>query len=166
MQTKPWYVDLDFIVSAQLDDDAAFDVLAALSEFSAQLSIRPDRKSGSLSLTVDATTAKAAADMAADSLKPVSEFAGNVEIVQLDVMTEEVREAINETPSIPELVGYAEIADMAGVSRQRAREIAQRAGFPVAVVETAAGPLRVKAAVDRWIASWDRSPGRRKAVAV
>lgn len=164
MTIKPWYIDLDFTSSRKLEDEAAFDVLAALSEYSAQFSLHTDRNAGSLSATVDARNAKAAAEKAADLLTQVSELIGDVEIVQLDVMTEEVREHINDSPSIPDLVGYAEIAEMARVSRQRAREIAQRPGFPVAVVETASGPLRVKAAVARWIESWDRSPGRRKVV--
>jgi hypothetical protein len=61
---------------------------------------------------------------------------------------------------IPELVGYAEIATMAAVSRQRARELPGKPGFPPPAVTTATGPLRVKADVELWLSSWDRTPGR------
>jgi len=63
-------------------------------------------------------------------------------------------------PSIPELVGYAEIAEMAGVTRQRAAQLGDVIGFPAAVVETKAGPLRVKSQVARWLSRWERKPGR------
>lgn len=61
---------------------------------------------------------------------------------------------------IPELVGYAEIATMAGVSRQRARELSGKPGFPPPAVVTASGPLRVKAEFELWLSSWERTPGR------
>jgi hypothetical protein len=62
-------------------------------------------------------------------------------------------------PSLPELVGYAEVADMAGVSRQRARQLARLPGFPAAVVETRSGPLRVRSQVETWLTR-ERKPGR------
>lgn len=63
--------------------------------------------------------------------------------------------------SIPELVGYAEIAAMAGVSRQRARQLADLQSFPAAVARTQAGPLWDKAQVEAWIERWKRkSEGR------
>lgn len=161
MASTPWYVEVGYQLSTPLSDDAAFDAIEALSDHAAAMSIHTDRKSGSVSATVEARNAKAAAESAATLLASAKEFLGDVEIVQLDVMTEAVRTERNNALSIPALVGYAEIADMAKVSRQRARDIAQREGFPVAVVETAAGPLRVKSAVESWIRTWDRTPGRR-----
>lgn len=65
-----------------------------------------------------------------------------------------------ETPTIPDLVGYAEIAEIAGVSRSRARQFADLDGFPAPVVETAAGPLRLKSAVQAWVATRNTKPGR------
>lgn len=47
-------------------------------------------------------------------------------------------------PLFPEVVGYSEIADMAGVTRQRARKFATHAGFPSPVIKTAHGPLMAK----------------------
>ena len=64
-------------------------------------------------------------------------------------------------PAIPPLVGYAEIAEMAGVSRQRARELPNLPDFPPAVTETSSkGPLRVRSQVANWIQGWERRAGR------
>jgi hypothetical protein len=62
-------------------------------------------------------------------------------------------------PSIPELVGFAEIADMADVSRQRARQLADLPNFPIAVVKTSSGPLRVRRQVEAWLGRWERKRG-------
>ncbi|GAA5203106.1 hypothetical protein GCM10025773_32100 [Microbacterium jejuense] len=61
-----------------------------------------------------------------------------------------------------EVVGYAEIADMAQVSRQAARAWADNPTFPPAVIETAQGPLRAKDAVQAWLEN--RNTRRRKLV--
>lgn len=66
----------------------------------------------------------------------------------------------HEPPSRPSppLAGYAEIA---GVSRQRARELGTLPGFPPAVVETQSGPLQMRSQVEAWVAKWERTkPGR------
>lgn len=66
-------------------------------------------------------------------------------------------------PLVPQLVGYAEIAQMAGVSRQRARELADLVGFPPVAVETHAGPLRARSQVEGWLSRWERKRGRPRA---
>lgn len=156
-----WYVDAELDTAAKLSEDAAFDVLEALAPYAGQVSIHPASNRVGASLTVHASSATEA--VATASTIVTSTFPA-ASVVQLDVMTEEVREDRNSRPIIPELVGFAEIAEMAGVSRQRARTIAQRSDFPAAVVETAAGPLRVKAAVDHWLTTWTRKAGRPAAV--
>jgi len=78
----------------------------------------------------------------------------------IEVLTTHEHERRVKQPSIPELVGYAEIAEMAGVSRQRARQLGDVIGFPTAVVETHTGPLRVRSQVEAWLERWDRKPGR------
>jgi len=50
---------------------------------------------------------------------------------------------------------------MAGVSRQRARELPNLPDFPPAVTETSSkGPLRVRSQVATWIQGWERRAGR------
>lgn len=70
---------------------------------------------------------------------------------------------------VQQLAGYAEIARLAGVSRQRARELADLSGFPPVVAQSrSAGPLRDLAAVEAWVETWKatRKTGRpRKVIA-
>lgn len=165
MNTNPWYVDVEFNVAEQVTEDAMFDVLDALHSHSAAASFARDRRSAGISLTVEAEGATTAANEAAAIVRSLSNLIGEAEIVKIDVETEEQRRKSLEKPTIPELVGFAEIAELASVSRQRARQLADRPDFPVAVVETAAGPLRVKAAVEGWLRSWNRAPGRPRKVA-
>lgn len=157
----PWYVDVEVITAGRLSEDSAFDVLEALIPYSGQISLASASNEVGASLTVEADSAAAAVTAASEV---ISTTFHDAEVVRLDVMTEAVRSDRNNHPVIPELVGFAEIADMAGVSRQRARTIAQRSDFPAAVVETAAGPLRVKAAVQHWLNGWTRQTGRPAAV--
>lgn len=161
MDNELWFVDAELDTAARLSEDDAFDVLEALVPFAGQISIHPASNRVGASLAVEATSATEAVSTASTTLASIFPAAS---VVQLDVMTEQVREDRNNRPTIPDLVGFAEIADMAGVSRQRARTIAQRSDFPKAVVETAAGPLRVKAAVDTWLSTWTRKSGRPTAV--
>jgi hypothetical protein len=76
------------------------------------------------------------------------------------VLPRSVFELRVEQPSIPELWGYVEIAEHFGVTRQRARQLTDLAGFPAAVVDTAAGPLRVRQQVEAWGSTWERKSGR------
>lgn len=147
-----------------MPEDAEFDVLDVMSDHSAVISVSRDRRRGALSLTIDAVGAHEAAVLLAPVLQPVERILGDLAITKMDVMDESSRDVQVSEASFPELVGYAEIAEMADVSRQRARQLASRTDFPIPVVETAAGPLRVKAAVERWLSSWDRTPGRPRRV--
>lgn len=165
MTTGPWYVDLDFSVSEALTEDVAFDVLDVLGAHSAAMSTDRDFRGGSVSFAIEAPNAAGAVPLIEAVTAKIRSVLGDIDVTRVDVMTEAARKALNEHPSIPPLVGYAEIADLAGVTRQRARELAHLEGFPVAVVETAAGPLRVKAAVESWIGDWDRKPGRPRKMA-
>jgi predicted DNA-binding transcriptional regulator AlpA len=48
------------------------------------------------------------------------------------------------------LMGTTEIAQMLGVSRQRAGQLVRTEGFPLPVVRLAAGPVWESADVDQW----------------
>jgi hypothetical protein len=77
----------------------------------------------------------------------------------VEILDEDTAHARLEVPLIPPLVGYKEIADMAGVSRQRAQQLGQIDGFPAAVITAGGGPLRSRQAVESWLQRWDRRPG-------
>lgn len=63
-------------------------------------------------------------------------------------------------PTIPTLLGVAELADLGRVSKQRASALAAQGSFPSPVQVLAAGPVWAESAVLRHAESWDRKPGR------
>lgn len=66
---------------------------------------------------------------------------------------------------IPKLAGVAEVATLAGVSRQRAGQIVMHPGFPEPVDKLAMGPVWIEDEVKAFLAA-PRPPGRpRKAEA-
>lgn len=65
-----------------------------------------------------------------------------------------------EEPTYPDLVGISEIADLLGTSRQRASELARTPRFPSPLADLAAGPVWFKPTIAKFIAEWDRKPGR------
>lgn len=115
-----------------------------------------DTHTYSATVTIEANTLRQAVAAALELVEgSTDQKATGIEV--LDVATHDHRV---EQPSIPELVGYAEIADLLGVSQQRARQLPDLAGFPAPVVVVRAGPLRVRSQVEGWAATWQRKVGR------
>lgn len=160
MTVSNWYVDVDFKISGKLPHGADFDVLDVLSDYKAVIAVSRSGTEGSVTFVVESTGISEAFAAAGEVWEKICGLLNEVEIVKTQITSEGKRLAEANEFSFPELVGYAEIAEMAHVSRQRARELASREDFPVPVVETAAGPLRMKTAVEEWLSKWDRTPGR------
>jgi hypothetical protein len=81
-------------------------------------------------------------------------------IVKLEAVEWERLGAELKRPPGPELVGIAELAELAGVSRQRASILARREGFPDPLATLAAGPVWDLHAVRRFLEGWPRQVGR------
>jgi len=60
----------------------------------------------------------------------------------------------------PDLVGTQEVRKILGLSRQRLHELRSEGRFPQPVLDLASGPLWLRPAVEQFIESWDRRPGR------
>jgi predicted DNA-binding transcriptional regulator AlpA len=59
------------------------------------------------------------------------------------------------------LMGVREVADLLGVTRQRAQQITRGADFPPPVAELKAGPVWESAEVERWrVRAGERRAGR------
>jgi prophage regulatory protein len=69
---------------------------------------------------------------------------------------------IQEHQAFPRLAGLAEIAGLAGVSRQRASQITAHPDFPEPVQRLAMGPVWLEADVKAFLAT-PRKPGRKPA---
>lgn len=158
MTAGTWYADVDFITNTPITPDEAMDIAENLAPHGAAVSISRDGEAGGVSLAFNSDSALDASREATRII--TGAFNGKLEIVKLDVRNEATMEEEIATPVIPALVGYAEIADIAGVTRQRARQFANLDGFPEPVVVTAAGPLRLKSSVEAWVERRNTKPGR------
>ena len=60
----------------------------------------------------------------------------------------------------PELLGAAEVAELVGISKQRLAELRESARFPAPIAELHCGPVWASPAVQDFVRSWERRPGR------
>jgi hypothetical protein len=80
--------------------------------------------------------------------------------VRFDVQDEQSLEAEAARPLLPPLAGVGELAELLGVSRQRASVIARSKGFPEPLADLAAGPVFSKWAIEAFAERWERKSGR------
>lgn len=157
-----WHATITFTTSVELSDELIDELVEAFAPHSGALSIRRDLHGGAATFSLQAsstlTAARTAADVFTETIQGLN--LGEVVTTKLEVMTEaEMEESLSE-PVYPQVVGYAEIAEMAGVSRQRARQFARIAGFPRPVIETSQGPLMSRHAVTSWLETRNTTHGR------
>ena len=158
-----WHASIGFTIQPPLDEDTAFDLLDALAEHGAAMSVSRDFTEAHVTMTVTADHAIDAVEVATDLLRSGAADLGEVDVTELRTVTPEAFDAELAEPIFPPVLGFAEIAERAGVSCQRARQFTKIAGFPPAVIETAQGPLFNVHAIERWLETRNTSPGRRKA---
>lgn len=60
------------------------------------------------------------------------------------------------------LIGFADVARIAGVTRQRARQFVKSPGFPAVIHNTSYGPLYRRDQVEEWARARNTKPGPRK----
>lgn len=156
-----WHVRLEFETKTAFGVDEFQEAVVALDEYSPAAAVAQDHTGGDVSLFIDAPSAISATLIASELF--TQETAGTMGAVTVrGVETQSLDEferSLSE-PLYPDVVGYAEIAQMAGVSRQRARQLAETSGFPPPVIRTAQGPLMSRSAVENWVATRNTSPGR------
>lgn len=152
----PWQATVTFI--GQMNADEVFTVSESLGKYGAAIAVERDNNGGSVTLSVDAADTVTAAEEAARLVSDATPHP--ITIIGLEVITEEEADARLEEPVFPRVVGFAEIGQMAGVSRQRARQFSDIAGFPAPVITTAQGPLYGLHSVERWLEKRNNRPGR------
>jgi len=81
-------------------------------------------------------------------------------VVRLEAVREDVLDAELRRSPFPSIVGTREVTEMLGISRQRLHELRRDGRFPEPMVELAAGPIWLRAAVEAFLRIWDRRPGR------
>ena len=118
--------------------------------------------------TVTAKNAPGAAELGAKTFYAAVKRAGMVAsaIVHLEVETVDETERAVARP-YPTLVGVTEIAELLGVTRQRASTLQTRQGFPPPAAVLKSGPVWMLSDVEGFKSTWARKPGRpRKGVAI
>lgn len=153
-----WHASIGFS-TRPMSEDALFEALDELASYGAALSVSSDYANMHATMTIQAASPLDAAKKAMNAIENVSVFR-NVEIKDVRIVTPEKLDTENAEPIFPKVVGYAEIAKLAGVSRQRARQLSENSDFPLPVIETSQGPLFNQHAIERWTETRNTKPGR------
>ena len=153
-KNRDWYVDIH--IKQAITEDAAFDLMGDLDTRGAAITLGAE--TFTISLTGHGETA---VDALMDARKAIEECGITGETISASASTYEELDQELERPLFPDVVGWAEVAKLAGVTRQRARQFRNSPGFPAPVIETTQGPLMAKSAVEHWVRTRDARPGRR-----
>ena len=153
-----WIVSLDAEIQETFSEELADRLLEALKEYSPAVSGRGGRVG--ITMSIDASNARQAFDRAHSALRQALGRRFNVVDVRVQTLKQLGREL--EAPAIPALAGISEIAEILGVSRQRASELAGSDAFPKPVANLAAGPVWLGSTVLSFNQQWERRPGRPK----
>lgn len=147
-----WHASINFTTRTPMHEDTPFDLSDRLSAHSPAMSVDRDWRGGAITVCVEADTA---INAASEAMAVVSDALTAEDLdwttTAITVQNEDVFSAELNKPLFPEVVGYAEIAKLVGVSRQRARQFAEKPSFPAPVIKTAQGPLFNLHAVERWL---------------
>jgi hypothetical protein len=163
-----WSVSLGFAhrVPANELTDRVDDLLEALAPQHAAASY--DGHGITVQLTVTATSFLKAEEEALTVLLLALRKAGigNDGIFGAQAQTMEQLAREQEASNMPELIGVTELAQLLGVTRQRASELARTgSGFPRPLTFLASGPVWDKSTILRYVDQWERRPrGRPKRV--
>lgn len=135
-----WHTAIGYTTTAPMSDDSAGDFLEALEEFGAVMSLARDYLSATITLTVNAHTAPEAIERAVTIVREAIERAATIvreamqpipiDINDVRAASEDVIDAELTEPVFPKVVGFAEIAKLAGVTRQRAHQFPHITGLP------------------------------------
>ncbi|MEH0058777.1 hypothetical protein [Auritidibacter ignavus] len=149
---ETWHVELGFVSQKSLDDDVVFDIVERLEDYAAVISVSRDLKSGSLALTNESQSLSSALESVRKAFAECMEAIRlPYEITSVKVQSEAEFDAELNEPVYPPVVAFADIARMAGISRQRVRQISAKPDFPEVVIKTSQGPLYNRYAVKRWL---------------
>lgn len=137
-------------------DENLDDILDTLEPYAGALTIHP------LSLRVRLNVEAPTLDQAATSALEVFKRAfPSEEAIRFEAQTVEDLEKQLAESNAPELLGVTELARALGVTRTRASQFTRHGTFPPPAAILAAGPVWYRRTVARFLANWDRRPGRR-----
>lgn len=144
-----------------VDDDAADELMALLEDHDGVVS----SGTGSWSATIS-TPAAGAVEATVHGSGLIEKMASKAgmppwPVVRAEAIRQDVLDAENSRPTLPELVSAPEAADILGVSSQRVHELAaSKADFPEPMYELRTGKLWLRDAIEAFERRWERRPGR------
>lgn len=151
-----WVVSLDASMPETYSDELADRIIEDLQEYSPAVGGRGQRIG--VTMSVEASTDRQAFDRAHAALRQT--LGHRAKVIDARVQTVEELERELEAPPVPALAGIREVAQVLGVSRQRASELAGSPGFPKPVASLAAGPVWFHSTIRSFNEKWERRPGR------
>lgn len=83
-----------------------------------------------------------------------------IHVVEATIMEWQRFEQQLKEPTFPAIVGVSELADLLGVSKARASELARFEGFPAPFAMLKSGPVWIESNVKDFAETWVRKPGR------
>ena len=153
---------VSFAVGAPAELEQLEDLLDELMDLHASVSGAPDGSSNGVRFNVEAATWSDALTIGAKAFAKALRAAKlpRGPIVEASAQEWSHFEADMDRPNGLELAGVTEVAEMLDVSRQRVSELARLSHFPPPMYDLAAGPVWAKAAIERFLETWERKPGR------
>jgi hypothetical protein len=152
-----------FTVGVGLDGETADDLLGIMNDLGYGSVLAFGNTTYSPAFTVaDDDHPLRALEQGYERLTTAAEKAGiaHEPIVKIEMTDWHELEAELERPAHPAVLGIAELAEILGVSRQRASQVARINAFPKPYAELASGPVWFSTNVERFVQEWERKPGR------
>lgn len=158
-EQQQWHVHLTCTLTTPITHDDTFELIEQLEDVHAALALHTAGDRLEVELTISAADAQSALEAAQQRIRQEEGIQIDA-VTSLEVRTEQDRLEREQNPTIPPLLDLAGVGEKAGVSRQRASVLSRREDFPEPTLRTARGPLYAEAAIEAWLASWSRKPGR------
>ncbi|HEY8695202.1 MAG TPA: hypothetical protein VIR57_20935 [Chloroflexota bacterium] len=155
-----WVVSLDAGIPQTFSEELADQLIEQLDDYSPAIGGRGHRIG--VTMSVDASTVRQALDRGYAVLRKALGHGAVIASVKVQSLDELEREL--EAPQLPALAGLSETAEILGVSRQRASELAERRDFPRPVAGLASGPVWLRSTIVSFNERWVRRPGRPRTV--
>lgn len=158
-----WTVTVDMDVDTDLTPEHLEDLTDELLDVGGAVSGHERRVSAIVTVSQDSGRAIDAASAGRLTVAGALEQVGVAVVADVAVEAMTAAEAAMrlQVPTIPPLMGAAEVADLLGVSRQRVHQLAaSHSRFPKPVVQVRMGPLWAAVSIEAFAGTWERRPGR------
>lgn len=156
-----WVVTYTFIggASAAVDSDEFAVIAERLEAFEGSVSTDGQ---GRWFATVHMSAPSAAAAQLSAQERLIASGVSPADAIAIESTTFDEYERLANAPTLPVLLGAAEVGDLLGVSRQRVHQLTQHSEFPAPLVRVRMGPLWDEQAIKKFDREWVRKPGRPK----